>query len=275
VVVIVNPNLASTRRYGSNVTQSRCPEGSTAIAFESRDRGQRLPPTTTVTSGAPLVGGRLGSGIVITPRAVDSAGSGICTCVPASRLFLGGRLLASNEGVTDCRGLASNTKMHRKVCCELTLLAVVALHATPIPRQGALFRMMADPVAVAALQDLLIGTVVLAVTSLIAVKTLSVAATTATTGARVGAVRLHVTAKTLVCQYMTRYGTSDLPSLSTIVARTISSSSSTSTAAALLARLCAVSLVMTRDTAVVTGTIATTTTLRLVGTVGFVVAGSY
>jgi hypothetical protein len=68
---------------------------------------------------------------------------------------------------------------------------------------------MADPVAVAALQDFLIGTVVLAVTSLIAVKTLSVAATTATTGTRVGAVRLHVTEKTLVCRYMTRYGNSD------------------------------------------------------------------
>jgi hypothetical protein len=117
VIVIVNPNLACTRRDGSKVAQSHCPEGPTAIAFESRDCGQRLPPTTTVTTGAPLVGGRLGSGIVITPRAVDSAGSGVCTCVPASRLFLGGRLLASNEGVTDCRGLASNTKMHRKACC--------------------------------------------------------------------------------------------------------------------------------------------------------------
>lgn len=81
--------------------------------FESRGRGQRLP-STTITTRAPLVNSRLssvgpvtgrGSGIVATPRAVDSAGSGICTCtcVPASRLFLSGRLLAPNDGVTDCR----------------------------------------------------------------------------------------------------------------------------------------------------------------------------
>jgi hypothetical protein len=92
--------------------------------FKSRSRSQRLP-STTITARAPLVGSRLssvgpvtgrGGGIVAAPRAIDSAGIGICTCtcVPASRFFLGGRLLASNDGVTDCRGLASNRKMHRK-----------------------------------------------------------------------------------------------------------------------------------------------------------------
>ena len=88
--------------------------------FESH--GQRLP-STTITARAPLVCNGLssvtpvtgrGRGIVATPRAVDSARSGICTCVPASRLFLGGRLLAPNDGVTDCRELAPNIKIHEK-----------------------------------------------------------------------------------------------------------------------------------------------------------------
>jgi hypothetical protein len=55
---------------------------------------------------------------------------------------------------------------------ELTLLAVVALHVAVIPRLGALLRVVAKLITITALEDLLVGTVVLSVTRLIAVEAL-------------------------------------------------------------------------------------------------------
>lgn len=134
------------------------------------------------------------------------------------------------------------------------LIAFVALDSRPVLGLGTLASLMSGRVAVAATEDLGLGTVTRNVTNLLAIKTFAISSATGTAHGLAGIGTLHLAVSVIVSRvYCLDQGEGNLPRHAAVIARTISTATAD-------ASLRTIALLMARQAAAKTGAITAAAT---------------